>query len=306
MPGHDARDCEIYWKEKFEAKEGREGGESSRDGGQRHYRGRSASPPRRRWELAKRSPSADSRYRGRVERDSVRDLVDLITADREEKIARQKEEEEVAKREQDRLTKEEKRREKQEKKRREQQENDERLARLVNKHFASRWGEKTEEVEVESTPAYKKNPRRVRRGTRRAKHRQVPHPESATDDEVSDISRKTRRMCLSDRKRRPPTTEEEESFSSSQATPLQLHRRSRGRPPRTGRSAKKMKTGLQPMTMRKLREKKDTTRKGTAAAAGPGARQQFVDETIRHLDGLDYRQIQRMCKQAGVPYIRKP
>ncbi|GBG59315.1 hypothetical protein CBR_g32327 [Chara braunii] len=150
---------------------------------------------------------------------SVRDLVDLITTDREEKIARQKEEEEVAKRDQDRLTKEEKRREKQDKKRRELQENDERLARLLNMHFASRWGEKTEEVEVESTPEYKKNPRRVRRATRRAKHRQVPHPESATDDEVSDISRKTRRMCLSDRKRRPPTTEEEESFSSPQATP---------------------------------------------------------------------------------------
>ncbi|GBG78641.1 hypothetical protein CBR_g27867 [Chara braunii] len=305
LSGHYARDCGQYWKEKFEAQGGRASEDQSSDARVQQYRGRSSSPVRRRWEPAQRSPSTDSRRNDRRERrDDVSELVGLLMVEREEKQSREKEEQERARMEKQKRGKEAKRRKKEERKRIEQKENEERLARIVDIQFSKRWGGAREDRGANSSPEYKKCRRRLRRANRRAKHgRRCTHSESDNEEEIAAIRGRTEELTLTDKRKRATTTEEDSSLSSLANTPLQRSRR--GLPPRTARSAKKMKTILQPITLKRLREKGDPGVKGAAAKVGAGARQQFVNETIRHLDNLDYRQVQKMCKHAGVPYIRK-
>ncbi|GBG81775.1 hypothetical protein CBR_g33953 [Chara braunii] len=211
LPGHYARVCGLYWKERFESKTG---GELSDGSGSRRNRGRSASPLRRRWEPSKRSPSADSKYHGHNERDSVKDLVSLLVAEREEKERAKREEEERTKQERKTLVKEEKRRKKEKRKKREQQENDERITRIVNMQFSRRWGEAKEEVGLDSSPEYRQERRRHRRASQRARKHRLYRHKSSSDNDVSEISNRTRGLRLTEKRKRAHGMTEEESQSS--------------------------------------------------------------------------------------------
>ncbi|GBG85673.1 hypothetical protein CBR_g40405 [Chara braunii] len=178
------------------------------------------------------------------ERDSVKDLVRLLKKEREN------------------IKKEEKRLKKEERRRREQQENDERLAKIVDLQFSKRWGGAMEHMGVDGSPEHKRRHRRYRKASRREKHhRKTKIVLSDTDEEVSEISQRTRALHLTDNRKRVSTTTEEEdalSQSSPNIAPLKMHR-ARELPPKSSRmkSAKKMKTTLQPATMKKLREKNE-------------------------------------------------
>ncbi|GBG88539.1 hypothetical protein CBR_g48008 [Chara braunii] len=308
LPSHYARDSGAYWKEKYEGKTGVSGGA----GASGPVRGRSTSPVRRRWESAKRSPSADLKYRSyrSDEKDSVKDLVSLLMAEREEKERAKKEEEDRVKLKREKAEKEARRLKKEEKCRREQQENDERLKKKIDLQFAKRWGGAMKHVEVDSSLEFKRRHRRYRKASRRGKHHWRTYiMTSDSDDRVSDISQRTRLLHLTEKRKRTSTaTKEEDSLSQSSpnVTPLKIHR-ARELPPKSsrGKSAKKMKTTLKPVTMKKLREKNEPKVKGAVAGCGDGSRLQLVKDTAEHLDGLDYRVIQKMCKREGLPYVRK-
>ncbi|GBG87364.1 hypothetical protein CBR_g45424 [Chara braunii] len=311
LPGYYARDCGAYWKERFEGKRGDAAAATT----VKPACGRSASPVRKRWEPSRRSPSADLRYQGRrnEDRDSVKELVSLLMAEREEKEMAKKEEEERVNKEKERKEKEERRLKKEEKKRREQQENDERVAKIVNMQFSRKWGGAMERMGPDSSPETSRQHRRYRKASRRGRrHRRTAYA-SVDSDDLSEISEQTRKLSISEKRKRPSTVTEDSSSTSPSTTPLKLNRARdlylkspvRSAPRAKPSSAKKMKTTLQATTLKKLREKSDPAVKGAARGQGAGSRNQFVKDILEYLDGLDYCVVQKMCKKEKIRYVRK-
>ncbi|GBG80714.1 hypothetical protein CBR_g31170 [Chara braunii] len=296
QPGHYARDYWLHWKDKCESLEAKTGTDS-----RPRQRGRSTSPVNRRWEPAKRSPSADSVPGS----DSVKDLVTLLVAKEEAKAHKKQEKEERERQEQERLEMESKKKRRKERRKREQDENNQRLTKIIDIQFSKRYGEKLQRTEgvVESPESnnYRSRRRREQRRARKARQCRDKYYLSSKD-ELSEISHRTGRLTIADKRKRGTTIEEEESLSSPGNILLTDNRTQRGRPPL---SAKKMKTGLKPITMKSLREKNDPAKKGVMAGSGPGARERFMEDTIKYLEGLDYREIRKLSKSAGVTYVRK-
>ncbi|GBG86087.1 hypothetical protein CBR_g40990 [Chara braunii] len=298
-PGHYARDCWMHWKDRYEALEAKQG-----DGSKRPF-GRAASPPDKRREQTC-GDSFDSR-RGGGGSDRVKDLVTLLVAKEEAKVKKKQEKEEWLKLERERMEKEEKRLRKEEKRKQEQEENDQRLARIVNIQFSKRYGMKHERLGGKYSPEVGKSRTRCRREQRALRKHRGYHgsSESESDDAISAIGQRSGSLALTDKRKRTTTTEEEESESSPAATPLMQIRVRRGRPLSSTKASKKMKNTMKPITMRTLRGGNDPTLKGASTGSGPGAREQFKLDTEKYLDGLDYREVQRLCKSAGVIYVRK-
>ncbi|GBG61022.1 hypothetical protein CBR_g18617 [Chara braunii] len=274
----------MRWKDRYEALKVKQGD------GSKQPQSRTVSPPNRRWEQIRGSSSYEQ-GRGSRGSYSVKDLVTLLVAKEEAKAKKKQEKEDRLRLEEERIAKEGKRLRKEQKRKQEQEENDQRLAKILNIQFSKRYGKRHEYMGGKYSPEVGKIRSRRRREQRAAWKRRDYRGSSVSesDDAILDISQRTENLALFDKRKRVITTEKEESESSPTTTPLMQSRVRRGRPPT---SSKKMKTSLKPITMRALQEKNDPSLKGASAGLGPGAREQFIQDTEKYLEALDYREVQ--------------